>query len=272
VTGDAAIAIELDDNVIDRLAELICGDDTLAYRTGYQLTRFFEAAGWRRVGEVDGGRLAWVQRTLRTKRHDSDALRAVLLRLADPREYLDDEDARVKVVQELNELIALEGLQVVYDGTRPRLIARTTTLARPEMHEPVRLTANLADVVHDEKFGAQLARRLDEAHVCWQSGACTAAIIMLGSVLEGVLYDVALSRHTDGPEPKDHLQRLIDIAARERWIAKDVTDYAHVLRDHRNLVHPKKQLVDDYEPEDDTVRIAWNVVVAALNDLAESGL
>jgi hypothetical protein len=91
---------------------------------------------------------------------------------------------------------------------------------------------------------------------------------MLGSVLEGVLYDVALSRHTDGPKPTDVLARLIDLAERERWIAKDVTDYAHVLRDHRNLVHPKKQWVGEYEPEDDTVRIAWNVVVAALNDLA----
>lgn len=129
MTDDVAIAVELDGKVINRLAELICGDDTLAYRTGYQLTQFFEAAGWRRVGEVDGGRLAWVQRTLRARRADSDALRAVLLRLADPREYLDDEDTRIKVVQELNELIALEGLQVVYDGTRPRLIARCDTCA-----------------------------------------------------------------------------------------------------------------------------------------------
>jgi hypothetical protein len=272
VTDDVALVVELDDKVIDRLAELICGDDTLAYRTGYQLTKFFEAAGWRRVGEVDGGRFAWTQGKLRDRRHDSDALRAVLLRLADPREYLGDEDVRIKVVQELNELIALEGLQVVYDGARPRLIVRTATLARPEMHEPVRLTANLADIVHDEKFGAQLARRLDEAHICWQSGACTAAIIMLGSVLEGVLYDVALSRHTGGPKPQDYLQGLINLAESKGWIAKDVTDYAHVLRDHRNLVHPKKQLIDDYKPEDDTVRIAWNVVVAALNDLTEPGL
>ncbi len=266
---DDEIQVTLDDNVLDRLTGLICGDDTLHYRAGYQLTKFFEAAGWRRVGEVDGGRYAWVLRTLRSRRHDSDALRSVLLRLADPREYLDDENARVGVVRELNDLLALEGYQVVYRGTRPWLIAHTATLTRPEMHEPVRLVADLADIVKDEKFGAQLTRRLEEAHTCWKSGACTAAVIMLGSVLEGVLYDVAISRHTDGPRPTDHLLRLIDLAENRRWIAKDVTDYAHVLRDHRNLVHPKKQWVDEYQPEDDTVRIAWNVVVAALNDLAD---
>ena len=262
------ISVVLDDNVLDRLSGLICGDDSRHYRSGAQLTKFFEAAGWRRVGEIDGGRFAWVQRTLRSRRHDSAALRSVLLRLADPREYLDDENARVEVVRELNDLLALEGYQVVYRGARPHLVAHTATLTRPEMHEPVRLVADLADIVRDEKFGAQLTRRLDEAHTCWKSGACTAAVIMLGSVLEGVLYDVALSRHTDGPKPTDVLARLIDLAERERWIAKDVTDYAHVLRDHRNLVHPKKQWVGEYEPEDDTVRIAWNVVVAALNDLA----
>lgn len=260
--------VTLDDNVLDRLAGLICGDDTSYYRTGYALVRFFEAAGWRRVREGDGGRFAWVLSTLRAKRRDSDALRAVLLRLADPREYLDDDKARVEVVHELNELLAVEGYQVVYRGNRPQLVAHSAELARPVRHEPVQLTADLGRIVRDEKFGTQLTRRLDQAHMCWQSGAYTAAVIMLGSVLEGVLYDVARGRHTDGPEPKDHLQRLIDLADTQGWIAKDVTAYAHVLRDHRNLVHPKKQLVDGYEPDDDTVRIAWNVVVAALNDLA----
>jgi hypothetical protein len=91
---------------------------------------------------------------------------------------------------------------------------------------------------------------------------------MLGSVLEGMLYDVALSRHQDGKKPTDHLETLIDLAQQQKWIAQDVVDYAHVVRDHRNLVHPKKQWTQSYAPEDDIVRIAWNVVVAALNDLA----
>jgi hypothetical protein len=267
---DTEAMVQLDDTVLDRVADLICGDDAFTYRSSYELTKFFEAAGWRRVGEVDGGRLTWVRRTLRSRRSDSSALRSVLLRLADPREYLDNADARVIVVQELNELLALEGYRVVYEGARPRLVEHTATLARPEMHEPIQLMADLASIVQHEQFGDQLRRRLEEAHACWRAGAHTAAVIMLGSVLEGVLYDVALSRHTEGPTPKDHLSNLISLAERQGWIAKDVTDYAHVLRDHRNLVHPKKQLLDHYEPEDDTVRIAWNVVVAALNDLGHS--
>jgi hypothetical protein len=270
VSDKTEVVVRLDDTVLDRIADLICGDDASTYRSGYELVKFFEAAGWRRVGEVDGGRLVWVRRTLRSRRSDSNALRALLLRLADPREYLDSPDVRIVVVRELNELLALEGYQVVYEGARPRLVAHTATLSRPEMHEPIQLVADLVRIVKHKQFGDQLRRRLEEAHTCWQSSAYTAAIIMLGSVLEGVLYDVALSRHSEGQAPKDHLASLIGLAERQGWIAKDVTDYAHVLRDHRNLVHPKKQLLDRYEPEDDTVRIAWNVVVAALNDLGHS--
>src|SRR5215470_1261712 len=261
-TGDE-IRVELDDNVLERLASLICGDDsTPYYRTGPQLSKFFDNAGWRRVGEFDGYRRAWVLDKLRQRRRDSEALHRVLLRLADPREYLDDDNVRIQVLQELNELLAVEGYQVVYRGSRPELITQTPTLKRPAMQAPIQLTASLAEIVSDAEFGKQLKARLDESHICWKSGACTAAIIMLGSLLEGVLYDVALSQHDDGPRPNDRLEDLINLAKEKGWFAQDVVDYAHVLRNHRNLVHPKKQLTQGYAPEDDTVRIAWNVVAA----------
>jgi hypothetical protein len=89
-------------------------------------------------------------------------------------------------------------------------------------------------------------------------------------VLEGVLYDVALSRSTTIERPSDHLASLIDIAHTNRWITTDIVEYAHVVRGHRNLVHPKRQLEDFYSPTEKTALIAWNVAVAALTDLAAS--
>ncbi|NJC73012.1 hypothetical protein HC031_25325 [Planosporangium thailandense] len=270
MTATNDVRVELDDNILNRLADLICGDDsTPVYRTGREIGAFFEAAGWRRVGDVDGPRRQWVLDLLKQRRRDSDALRRLVLRLADPREYLDNDDARLHVVQELNQLLALEGYQVVYVGSRPDLISQTPTMKRPAMQAPAQLTASLTDIVSDPEFGKQLKSRLDEAHTCWKSGACTAAIIMLGSTLEGVLYDVALARHAGGRPPTDNLQELINLAKRNGWIAQDVIDYVDVLRNHRNLVHPKKQYTQRYSPEEDTVRIAWNVVVAALNDLQQ---
>ena len=269
MTSTDELKVELDDNVLDQLASLICGDDTTTYyRRGVDLERFFEAAGWKRVGELEGGRRTWVLGKLRERRRNSEALRRVLVRLADPREYLDDNTARIQVVTELNDLLAIEGYQIVYTGGRPELITTEPALPRPDSKTPIQLTTSLASTVSDPTFGVQLQARLDEAYTCWTSGAPTAAIIMLGSLLEGVLYDVALSRHTSGPKPDDRLENLINLAKARGWIAQDIIDYTHVLRNHRNLIHPRKQLTQGYEPDDDTVRIAWNVVVAALNDLA----
>lgn len=268
MTATNELNVELDDNVLDRLASLICGDDTPYYRRGIDLERFFQAAGWKRTGELEGGRRNWVLGKLRERRRDSEALHRVLIRLADPREYLDDDTARVQAVTELNDLLAVEGYQIVYTAGRPELITTEPAIPRPASKAPVQLTTSLASTVSDSAFGIQLQTRLDEAHTCWTSGAPTAAIIMLGSLLEGVLYDVALSQHTSGPKPDDRLENLINVAKTRGWIAQDVIDYAHVLRNHRNLVHPRKQLTQGYEPDNDTVRIAWNVVVAALNDLA----
>jgi hypothetical protein len=264
------VTLALDDVILDRLADLICGDDGAAgtYRAGYEIVRFLRSAGWQRVRDVEGSRHGWTVEMLRARRHDPDALRGVVLRLADPREYLGEDEMRVAVVKELNELLAIEGYQVTYHGSRPELVEAEPTMARPAMESPVELTASIESIVSDEVFGRQLRSRLGEAALCHQAGAHTAAVIMLGSVLEGVLYDVAMARHVDGAKPQDRLESLIDLANEKAWIARDVVDYAHVLRGHRNLVHPRRQHVDGYQPDDDIVRIAWNVVVAALNDLA----
>jgi hypothetical protein len=260
--------IELDDNVLDGVARLICGDDTDYYRQGYQIAKFFKSAGWRNIGEFEGYRRNWTRERLEERRNDSAELRGVLLRLADPREYLDDEKCCIEVFDELNRLLAFEGYRVGYERGRPTLTQRDPTVNRITTKEPAELTASLADIVSDVEFGRQLQARLDEAHICWKSGAPTAAIIMLGSLLEGVLYDVAVSRHESGKPPTDHLQTLISTALDSKWISREVAEYSHVLRAHRNLVHPRKQWTEDYTPDENIVRIAWQVVVAALNDLA----
>lgn len=232
--------------------------------------KFFRAAGWPVPDEMDGpSRRAWTVARLQEGKDDGTALARLVLRLADRREYLDEEVAYGRVLQELNKLLETEGYAVVNERGRPHLVESGQD--SPRMKAPVELTASLTQIVSDREFGDQLRSRLEEAHRCWQSDAPTAAIIMLGSVLEGVRYDVAVNQHVSGKAPTDHLESLINLARDNRWIAKNVVDYAHVLRDHRNLVHPRKQWKQAYAPEDDTVAIAWRVVVAALNELAVLG-
>src|ERR1017187_4175202 len=83
--------VRLDPNIIEGLADVICGDDTSPYyRTGAEIARLFAAAGWHWSGAVEGGRRAWVLDQLSDRRADPVAIQKLLLRLADPREYVDD--------------------------------------------------------------------------------------------------------------------------------------------------------------------------------------
>jgi hypothetical protein len=264
--------LRLDPNILENIADIICGDDTSDYyRTGNQISRLFSAAGWQWAGSVDGGRRAWVLDQLHDRRADPMALRRLILRLADPREYLDDDSARAATVRELNSLLALEGYELYYDSDGPRLRSRSRALERLNSQIPVTLEVDLSQIVKDRVFGAQLTERLNEARTCWDHGANLAAVIMLGSLLEGVLYDFACTHDKTWRAADDNLQRLIAHAGNRGWVSREIADYADVLRDHRNLIHPRKQHRGGHKPDTDVVRIAWNVVVAALNDLAVAG-
>jgi hypothetical protein len=269
MSTDADSGVRLDPTVIDGLADVICGDDTSAYyRTGPQISRLFAAAGWYWSGDVEGGRRTWVLEQLADRRADPTALQRLVLRLADPREYIEDEAARMAVISDLNGLLSLDGYEIYYSSEGPLIRRRSRSFHRLNSKEPVELGVDLGQIVEDGQFGAQLTRRLDEARICWENGAYLAAVIMLGSLLEGVLYDFARTHAASGEHPDDNLQRLITTANERGWVAADVVDYANVLRDHRNLVHPRKQHRGGHAPDTDSVRIAWNVVVATLNDLA----
>lgn len=269
MSTEAQDGVRLDPNILERLADVICGDDVSPYyRTGAQIARLFAAAGWYWCGCVEGGRRSWVIDQLGDRRADPVAIRKLLLRLADPREYVDDDAARVAVMSDLNSLLAFDGYELYYTAEGPRLRTRSRSLHRLNSKTPAELAVDVGQIVKDVPFGAQLSRRLDEARICWDNGAYLAAIIMLGSLLEGVLYDFARTHSSSGAQLDDNLQRLIDLASERGWVAKDVVDYANVLRDHRNLVHPRKQHRSGHAPDTDSVRISWNVVVAALNDLA----
>lgn len=261
--------LSIDRNILESIAEIICGDDTTPYyRSSWQLERFFEAAGWEWAGELNGNsRRSWVVDQLTDRRADAAAMDRLLRRLVDPREYLDDDEGTcASVLTELNGLLALEGYELFYAPDGPDLRRRPRTFHQLTSGTPIQLTADLGQLVSDQRFGALLKTRLDEAHQCWQHGAHLAAVIMLGSLLEGVLLDFARGRY--GGKVNDNLFNLITLAGTEGWLTRDVVEYAQVLRNHRNLIHPNKQHTDGHSPDSDTVRIAWNVVVAAINDLA----
>ena len=270
---------QIDENTLERIADLVCDTDGPNHRQAWELPRFLRHAGWNDVPEYDeSGRRRWLLVQLLSRRDDRAAIEQVLCRLADPLEYQDEPRQAQRVAQELNRFLALEGLKVTYAGGRPHIVELPAAMIAPDAPAPVQLQRELGSFIQDPGLAAILRQRLDEVHTCREHGACLATIILLGSILEGALLDVAsrfveaAMRSSRAPTDGRKLNRwslseLIDVGHERGWIQSDVQRFSHVLRDYRNFVHPREQQKRGEFPDQDTVSVCWDVVIAALNDL-----
>lgn len=212
-------------------------------------------------------------------------LDAVILRLCDPREYSGTEFQVGDVVNEVNRALGPEGLEVRLNATTPVLRSCKPSLPAPIRKRPEKSLEPPPDfsvITADDSLEPYLRERWLEAQVCWHAKACLASVVMMGSILEGVLLAFASSRAVEANSaekaPKDKngrprslsdwgLANLIEVGHELGWLQGDVRRYAHSLKESRNIVHPAMQRILKERPDDDTCRMSWEVLKAALNDL-----
>ncbi|MFI9274848.1 hypothetical protein ACIGXM_29665 [Kitasatospora sp. NPDC052896] len=264
-----------DESVLIEIAHLICGDDPpLPYRKGYEIVEFLRRATWEDVPDHDGTpRHQWMLELLceRQAQGTDDALLAVL-RLADRREYFNQQREYEATVARLGDILALEGLRISHAEGRPMLVPiKADTDARLQMTK-VELRVSVSEVVRDPALAAAVQLRLDEARTCYEHGAYTSAVIMLGSLLEGVLAHAAQTRagttRPRRPLRDMGLKDLVVFAHTNGWIEHDAKLASELVRHYRNLVHPLAERESGHSPNRDTVDMCWPVVNATLNDLA----
>lgn len=138
----------------------------------------------------------------------------------------------------------------------------------------------------DNKLAQLLRNRWKEANLTFQEGAYLSTVILLGSILEGILFaKVELNpreANTAPQAPKDEdgnvkafttwkLTDLIEVAQHCGWIRK-VEDKVFIdrLRYYRNFIHPKEQIKQAFEPDRNICNILWTVLQNAINDLIEN--
>lgn len=265
-------ATQLDVATLKELARVICGDDDLYYRTGREISGFLSRAGWENVPDYEGQyRREWAAELLNERRRTPGQIEKVLLRLAEPLEYLDEPDQLAGVVTAVNTFLIHEGIRIVTPGGRPRITACDPALAGPGHHAPAEFRGTLAEIITDPRAAQVLQARMDEAQTCYENGAHVAAIIMLGSLLEGILLRAVLERDPSllGNAKADRisLAELIKRCHSVGWIDADIEKFCHELREYRNYVHPRQEIDATHAPDRDTLNVSWQVVGAALNDL-----
>jgi hypothetical protein len=264
-----------DDSTLTELAAIICGDEPgMKRRAGWEFAGFLRRAGWEDVPEHDGRpRMLWMEEVLRERQNDEAAdIERVILRLADRREYLQQPADYDAVIARLKDILALEGHRIDYLKNRPFLTDYDADEApRPQR---VELKVAITDLVCDPDLASAVQLRLDEARICQEHGAYTSAVIMLGSLLEGVLVHAADSRPAavplSRPARDTRLQELIQHAHTNSWIDQDAKMASDLLRTYRNLVHPLAEKRARHSADFDTADLCWSTVNAVLNDLAAS--
>lgn len=132
----------------------------------------------------------------------------------------------------------------------------------------------------DPTIAPILESRISEAMDCHHAGASLASIFMCGSVLEGILLNIALknpaafNQAKSSPKNKDTqkvrpfqdwtLANLIDVAHEVGLLRLDVKKFSHVMRDFRNYIHPYEQMASKFDPDKHTAEICLQVLRAAI--------
>lgn len=293
--GNFMLDIDFDDGMINKLAEIICGDDyhekfcediTLTkcpvYRTTGQLYEFFQDL----LEIEDGGysRLPFTIDCLK-KLNNLNRMDEVLIKLTNPKAYL-DEKIITFIINEVNEVIKWEGIEIVLQKNKPVIIFSDEEVEinlKDEITEDFPVL-EFKHLIKDEILSKIMNKRWLEIKRTYESESYLSTIVLLGSVLEGLLYYYVSSNFKTvksvSSAPKDRsgelipidnwkLNDLIKVAHECKWLDDDIKTFNEGLRDYRNLIHPKLQKQKLITPDKDTCKICIDVVIAAFNDLKD---
>jgi hypothetical protein len=278
----------MDGQTLDAIGDMICGDDASdypVYRKGSQLTQFFQRVGFNNFVHDGSTRKWWTLEVL--KQLSENNIRAVVLRLADPKEYRGNEQQVNQAVSKLNEILMVEGLRVELEGMKPIL-----RQIKPQFVEQIVVPdlkplppPDFLSLKVEPGLGEILAGRWQETQRSFNAEAYLATTILMGSMLEGMLLAVLTKFPKEAntckaapTEPSTNkvrrfhewsLSDMINVAHELNWIDLDVKMFSHALREFRNLIHPYEQMARKVNPDKDTCEISWLVVQAAANDLAK---
>lgn len=273
----------LDPRTIERIASIVVDTGGHYERKGWQLEQLFSAAGWASPPGYDGSpRVPWVIEQLTERASDRSAIERFLCRICDPLEYDEGQPAADLFRQIINEKLQPERLAVTYVSGRPALGELMDDGGEPMFVQPPNLDQRLRTLIENKTTVDVLVKRAKEADLCAASGAHTLAIIGIGSFVEGMLLALLMERDPEIsdkgfagkngkrlPAERAGLELLINTARSKNWIQFVAADFMHRVRDYRNFVHPRKELAELPDFDQESVRLCWAPVHVVLNDLEE---
>lgn len=203
-------------------------------------------------------------------------------------DYLDS------LISEFNQYLAFDKLKVVRDNEKI-LIEKLDRIIISSDKEQSNISENeflqlvfdksIDDIGLDYNITEILKIRMIEAESNIKIGCSLSAIILIGSIAEGVLLGIATkyprifnmansapTNQNDGrvkPFNAWTLNNFIEVAYELDIIHEDVKKFTHVLREFRNYIHPYQQLCSKFNPDIDTAAICLQVLKALIAQISE---
>lgn len=272
----------LDDRTAEKIAHVVVDLEGPYERKSYELEALLRRAGWTPTPEYDGSpRVRWLVEQLIENQEDPARIERFLCRVCDPREYDDGRAGAEEFRAAINVVLDPEGLVISAVGGRP-VLCDLGDDGTARYSEPDGLEERLRRLVRDEIAADMLVNRLGEARTCLRNGAHTMTVIGLGSLVEGLLHAVLTERDEevrrngffgkDGKKVKPsqvNLGLLLDTARTRGWIAFDAHQFLGPVREFRNFIHPREEVVSRTRLDHDTVMMCWPPIGALFNDVEE---
>jgi hypothetical protein len=283
----------LSPKTLEQLRIIINGDNTDDYRKGPKLVELFNRLGFNDVyGQGFPSRKTYTDERLNQINGTPELDKCIkevfaVINYVGRFSYLDSLIAKFneylmfdkwKVVRE-NAIITFERIDQVVVETKDKI---STDITEDEF---LRRTFN----VNVDSLGLKsdicdiIKSRLKEIEVCVSADAPLSAIILIGSILEGILLDMAtaypqkFNQALAAPKDKEtnkiltfgkwSLNSFIDVASEIGMLNEDVKKFSHVVRDFRNYIHPFEQMNSHFTPSKDTALICFQVLKAAISEI-----
>jgi hypothetical protein len=288
--------LQLSKKTLEKLREIINGDNTPDYRKGYQLVAFFNELGFHdQYGPGFPSRWAYTDEKLQAI-NGTPGLDKCIRKTFAVVDYIGRVDQLDALIADFNQYLAFDKWEVIRANDiitfkrHDRVIVdgqkKVSFLNEDEFLRRT-FDVNIDLLGLNPSVNEILKARLKEVESCVKNEAPVSSVIMIGSILEGILLGVASSYPKQfnqakcAPKEKDGtirkfpdwtLNNFIDVAAEIGFLKQDVKKFSHVVRDFRNYIHPYSQMASQFSPDKQTAMICFQVLKAAICQISECRL
>jgi len=153
----------------------------------------------------------------------------------------------------------------------------------PELQTGKEIEMPTFDFIQKKELIPILIRDYTEVVTCIKSECWKSTIILCGSVIEAILYDLlkqnesaalsskAAQKYKGNVSPLEEwkLNSLINTASELSLITKGVEGLSHTTREFRNLIHPLKEISEVYKLKKEEAENAFTTLKILIRDLIQ---